>query len=322
MVIIGIGLVALVAAAESLKAALRWPGTTTGRAGRLWIVAGAGLVATLANPRGPGLLVHAASLVRTVGTLVTEWASPNFHELTSVLFLLLLVVTILALALHPDRPDPTDLAMVLAFTVLALQAVRNLAVAAIVLGYVASKYIPGAIRAAVNTEGRPERTPASMPLIGAVGLVVALGALGGHVAREFPRSDRPVEIVDPREYPIASLDELRSPGTRVFSLDFWSGYIIDQGWPGVRVYQDTRIDMYGVDQTRRYLRTIAGLPGWEETLNRSCTTHVLLRPGRDPLAELLRLSPDWVVQRSEPRAVTFVRRAPAAGCERYRIPEG
>ena len=324
MVILGIGLVALVAAAESLKLPFRWPGADRRWAGRLWLVAGSGLLATLANPRGPALLAHAFGLVRTVSSLVTEWASPNFHELTGMIFLALLLITVAALALHPDRPDPTDVALALAFAFLALQAARNLAVSAIVLGYVAAKSLPGAWEGARRFRPEPE-TPraaaASAPLVGLVGLLVALLALGGHVAREFPRSDSPGVIVD-REYPIGSLDALDEPGMRVFTLDFWAGYVIDRSWPAVRVYQDTRIDVYGAEQTRRYSRAIAGLPGWEETLDGSCTTHVLVRPNRDPVAELLRRSSDWRIERENDVAITFSRRAPAPGCERFPIPSG
>jgi hypothetical protein len=323
MVIIGVGLVALVGAAESLKAAFRWEGADAAWARRLWAVAGLGLVATLANPRGPGLLVHALGLVRTVSSLVTEWASPNFHDTTGVIFLTLLVVTIAALALTPRRPDPTDVALGLAFTVLALQAARNLAMAAIVLGLVAAKYLPGAMASVWTGErGVPVAKAKPSFVIGAVGLAVALGFLTAHVAREFPRSDAPRYIVD-REYPVASLQALRQPGTRVFTLDFWAGYLIDQSWPNVLVYQDTRVDMYGVAQTRRYSRAIAGLPGWEETLDESCTTHVLLRPNRDPLAEQLKRSQNWTIARPpNDFAITFVRKAPASGCEKHPIPTG
>jgi hypothetical protein len=321
MVIVGIGLVALVAAAESLKAAFRWPSADAAWAKTLWLVSGAGLVATFINPRGPELLAHAAGLIRTASSLVTEWASPSFHDLTGVIFLALLVVTIAALALNPERPDPTDVALALGFTVLALQAARNLALSAIVLGFVAAKWLPGAL-ASVRRDGATSRAePAQSLAIGVVGLAVALAALGVHVARNFPTADDPAHIVD-REYPVASLRALNKPGTRVFALDFWAGYLIDQSWPDVRVYQDTRVDVYGTAQTRRYARAIAGLPGWQETLDSSCTTHVLVRPRRDPLAEVLRSSSDWMIARENVIAITFVRRSPAPGCEKYPIPEG
>jgi hypothetical protein len=100
----------------------------------------------------------------------------------------------------------------------------------------------------------------------------------------------------------------------VFAYDFWAGYLIDRSWPGLRVYHDTRVELYGVDQTLRYARTIAALPGWEEALDDSCTTHVLVRPEADPLAEVLRLSPPWRIEREERIGVLFVRTAAPPGC--------
>jgi hypothetical protein len=320
MVILGVGVVAVVAATEGLKVATRWDGADPVWAKRLGLVALGGALATLANPRGPELIAYALRLVRTVSQLVTEWASPDFHEITPILFMALLVITIGAMAMHPSRPDPTDLALALAFTVLGLQAARNLAPASIVLGVVAARYLPGALAAARRTDTPPRPTaPPPSPMIAGVALVVALGALAFVVASDFPRSDRPQDIVG-KEYPLASLEALNRPGVRVFAYDFWAGYLIDTAWPKVLVYHDTRVDLYGKEQTLRYARTIAALPGWEEALESSCTTHVLVRPNRDPLAEVLRQSTEWRIEREEALAITFVRVTPALGCESLPIP--
>lgn len=320
MVILGVGLLAVVAATEGLKVATGWEGADAAWAKRLGLVTLGGAIATLANPRGPEMIVYALRLVRTVSQLVTEWASPDFHKITPILFLALLLITIGALAMHPTRPDPTDLALALAFTVLGLQAARNLALSSIVLGVVGARYLPGALAAArrPGAPPRPAQSPPS-PMIAAVTLVVALGALGFVVASDFPSSDRPRDIVD-EEYPIASLEALNRPGVRVFAYDFWAGYLIDTAWPNVLVYHDTRVDLYGRAQTLRYARTIAALPEWEEALESSCTTHVLVRPAIDPLAEVLRRSNEWRVELEDRVAVTYVRTEPASGCETLPIP--
>ncbi|MGH2794881.1 MAG: hypothetical protein ACRDKG_11320 [Actinomycetota bacterium] len=314
MVILAIGFVAVVAAAEGLKVATRWDGADAVWAKRLGLVTLGGAVATLVNPRGPELIAYALRLVRTVSSLVTEWASPNFHEITPILFLGLVLITVGALAMHPSRPDPTDLAMALVGIVLGLQAARNLALASILLGVVAARYLPGALVAVRHSDAPLRPQPAGgSPMIATVALVVALGALTIVVAADFPRSDRPRDMVG-EEYPLVSLEALNRPGVRVFAWDFWAGYLIDTAWPNVRVYHDTRVDMYGEEQTIRYARTIAALPGWEEALESSCTTHVLVRPGRDPLAEVLRASDEWEIEREERLAVTFARVPPPTGC--------
>lgn len=310
MVIMGIGLLAVVAAAEALKVALAWEGADRDRTKRLWQVTGVAAVATLVNPRGPGLIVHSFRLVRDVSSVVTEWFSPNFHELSSILFLVLLLLTITALALHPTRPDPTDVALALAFTVLALQAARNLAMAGIVLGYVAARYLPGAYAQLRRGDARPA-APMS-PLIGIVAIVITIAAFVVVGGRDFPSSDRLEEIVDPT-YPVAAILALDRPGVRLFTQDSWAGLVIDQDWPNVHVYYDTRVDLYGRDRAIRYARTIAAFEGWDRELDRTCTTHVLVRKNQ-PLARVLQMAASWRIERQDLVSITFSRTTTPAGC--------
>ncbi|MFY9587295.1 MAG: hypothetical protein WAT66_07565 [Actinomycetota bacterium] len=310
MVILGIGLIGLVAVVEALKLAFNWAGGDRAWTKRLAAVTGVSAVAILVNPRGPGLLLHSYRLVRDVSQVVTEWFSPDFHELSSFLFLVLLLVTIATLALHPTRPDPTDVALALAFTVLALQAVRNLAVAAIVLGFVAARYLPGTLE---QLRGKRPPSTAMSPLFGVVAIVVIVVAFGLVGGRGFPSSDDLDQIVDPA-FPVAAIEALDRPGVRLFTQDAWAGLVIDQDWPNVHVFYDTRVDLYGRERAVRYARTIAAFPGWDGELDKTCTTHVLVRPIQ-PLARVLQLSPGWMVDRQDRRSITFSRVSPPSGCE-------
>jgi hypothetical protein len=149
-------------------------------------------------------------------------------------------------------------------------------------------------------------------VIGATTLAVALAALGLVAAHGFPRSDRPGDIVN-KAYPVAAIDALDRPGVRVFALDFWAGLVIDRDWPNAHVYLDTRVDMYGTAMALRYIDAVSGGKAWEADLDRYCTTHHLVRP-QEPIAQVLALSPDWRLERSDRVSVTFVRRSPAPGC--------
>ena len=93
------------------------------------------------NPGVPEDVAFAESRIRRE----TIAAEDVLHDIGAIIFLILILVVLGTLALSPDRADPTDVALVLAFTFLALQAVRNLAMSGIVLGVVAAKYMPGAI---------------------------------------------------------------------------------------------------------------------------------------------------------------------------------
>ncbi len=318
MVLVGLGLVALVAVTERIKVAMgggRMDRAWARRLGIVWVVA---FAASFANPRGPGLYTHAFSLVRTVRDVVTEWASPNFHEIGVQVFLVLLLLTIAALILDPKRVDLTDLALTLAFVFLALQAVRNLAISSIVLGTVAAGALPGAMRS-LRPEPPAER-PATRPSVplGLAGLLATIIGLGVVVAAGLPDSDDPADIVEDT-FAIEAIDALARPGIRVFAYDVWAPMVIDRAWPDARVFFDTRVDVYGEERTAAYRRTISGLPGWDRALDETCTTHVLIQE-RHPLNQLLEQSFDWIVEREDERSVTYARARQAVGCEEFPIP--
>jgi hypothetical protein len=319
MVLLGIGLVAVVAGSEGLKVLFRWPGADRVWAKRTGLVAVGGVLAMMLNPVGPGLILHGLQLVRTVTSIVTEWQSPDFHEASAIVFMALLMLTIAALAFNPGGRDPTDVGLMLAFTVLSLQAVRNLALGAIVLGVVTARYLPDALATVRrNTTVRQEMSPSASVFMGALGIVLTLGGLAGVVVHGFPRSDRIADIVEKR-YPVEAIDAINKPGVRLFTFDVWSGMVIDRDWPNVRVFIDLRQDVYGLAQARKYQHTISAFPEWRQDLDSVCTTHVLIRP-KDALTQVLSLDRDWTLVRKVGNSVTFQRRAPAPGCERYPIP--
>lgn len=317
MVLMGVGLVALLAAAEWLKVAFRWDGADREWAKRLALVTGAGALATLANPYGPGLIVHSFKLIQIVSPIVTEWASPNFREATPLIFLALLFITVTSLALSPKRADPTDLALTLAFTALGLFAVRNLTISAIVLGYVASRYVPSALESALAKRPRPSPGAAtSSPLLPAIALVVAVGALSAVGASRFPQSASPADVID-QNSPVATIQSLRGADIRLFTTDSWAGLALYLRWPELRVWHDTRHDFYGSERVGVYGRLLAGRAGWQRQLASRCVTHVLVReaPG---LADALRADPGWRLaateQLREDRALLFVPVHAFGGC--------
>lgn len=319
MVILGIGLLAVIAVSEWLKVWLRWDGADRTWAARLSLVTGASLLATLANPEGPGLLVHAFRLVGVASAIVSEWRSPNFHNPGAWFFTAMLFLTILVFIFSPKRPDLTDIALALAFTFLALQAVRNLAVAGIVLGIASAPYVRPAFSVLPwRPKPRDDVGEGTSRILGIAGYAAATLGLLAVLVTGFPRSSDPGDIIS--GYPVASIDRLNTPGVRVFAYDVWSGMVIDRAWPNARVYIDLRWDYYGLELSNSYADTIDGLPTWERNLDRTCTTHVLIPPDV-ALETILRMSDDWrVVDRDQDISLTFGRREVAPGCDEHPIP--
>jgi hypothetical protein len=328
MVVLGIGLVALIAVTEWLKLAVGWPATDRAWAKRLALVSAAGIAASFLNPYGPKLFVHAFRLIRLVQGFVGEWHSPNFHSPGPIIFLALLVLTIAVLAFNPRTPDPTDVALTLAFTALALSAARNLAVAGIVLGLVCARYSPGAFATLPKRTERQQIAEASSSVLSIMGIVFVLLGLTTVLVVGFPRSARPVEILD-ESYPLGAIKRLDKPGVRLFIHDGWSGLAIyydcgsvrkvASGCQDARVFVDLRWDFYGAKISQEYGRAHEAAPDWREILDSSCTTDVLLPP-KAPLSQVLALDGDWRLIEESKLSVTYQRRTPAAGCNAYPIP--
>jgi hypothetical protein len=316
MVLLGVGLVGLLAIVEWLKVVTRWPGAEVIWARRLGLVALTGSLCMLANPSGTKLVSHILALPGRVQEIAREWSSPNFHEPVAMLFLLLLLVTIAALALDPFRGDPVDVALVLTFTGLALFARRNFVVATIVLGLVASRALPGAL----SVLSRPPRARREVPgsiVLGVIAFLAATVALGAIVADALPKSAAPRDILDDT-FPVEAIDALDRPGVRLFAFDYWTGMVIDRAWPNARVFIDLRWDFYGEKESLNYVSIINARPGWDRSLEDACVTHVLIR-AKDPLSRVLGLSTNWQVERRDDRSVTY-RRASPSGCEEFPIP--
>jgi hypothetical protein len=305
MVLVGLGLVFVVAVAETMKGA-----SEAAWARHLWRVWALGLLATMLNPRGPGLFVHAFGLLSTVRGVVTEWASPDFHQVGTLPFLLLMVLTFVVLILAARRPDVTDLLLVLAFTYLALNAARNLAIAGIVLGVVVARNARHAARA-VWGEREARAGPAPSPVLGVGALIAVAIAFGVVIANRMPASGADADIIE-ETYPIEAIDRLPE-GARVFAYDVWAPMVIDRAWPDARVFFDLRSDMYGIELIADYQHTIAAFPDWRENLDDTCTTHVLIRE-TDPLSQVLTLSGDWRIERRDERSVTWARGQALADC--------
>jgi len=323
MVVLGVGLVALVAVAEWLKVLARWEGADRARAKLLSLVSIASLAAAFLNPYGPGLFVHAFRLIKLVQGFVGEWASPNFHSPGPIIFLALLLLSIGALAFNPKRPDPTDVALTAAFTVLALQAGRNLAVAGIVLGLVCARYLPGAIAAIPRRSAeRKDVGGTSSVLLGAMGIMLVLIGLGVVMATGFPKSSNPKDILDD-QFPIATIKTLDRPGVRVFSHDGWSGLVIyyacgpipsvQAGCQHARVFVDLRWDFYGPKISYQYGKTYDADPEWRKDLDMSCTTDVLVPP-RAPIAQVLALDAGWRLVQQDKLSVLYERAKPLPSC--------
>jgi hypothetical protein len=264
-----------------------------------WSLAGT-LVGAI-GPLGPHLLVFPAELLskRDILRLVVEWQSPDFNKPYAQLFLVELVIAILALARRPRYRAAIPLVV---FGAAALLALRNIAVASIVL-------VPGT---AACLEGLGTLNESRNPKV--FGACAALlGLLGGMlVLRAGNEPD--LNLAD---FPVAGVSYLdRSgffgDGGRLVTDDVVGNYLEGVYGKNASVFVDDRYDMYPRPVLEDLVKLVVLQPGWADVLTRRDADAVLWRK-QAPLSQALLVSPAWKIVYQDAGWQVACPRVPPAG---------
>ena len=269
--------------------------------GRERVLAQAGglaLVATLVNPYGPGLLLFPLKLLGREEILrqVTEWRSPDLHTVQGLMLAVWGVVFTACLLAGRRRPLRRDLVVSVPFLLLAVWAMRNIAVAPLV-------GVAAAARAVSRETSRPDEAT-SLNSVVAVALL-ALAALWGIQAGRQSHFDF-------QRYPVAALRfaaQQGLAGRRLMTTDQWAGYVILEHWPQQAVFADDRYDMYPVGVLRDLFRFSDADPSWSDILDRR-QIDVVVWPRDAPVVGLLAADGRWERRYDDALAVVFARRPP------------
>jgi hypothetical protein len=254
-----------------------------------------GLVVSLANPYGPGLLLFPVQLMGRGKVLsqVVEWRSPDFRSPVGMAFAAWLIVLVAALALSTRRPTRRDVLVTVPFVLLALWAERNIGLAVIFT-------LPIAARAVATTRRRPDtRSLASAVALFVVGSLIVVSGVGAAGQPDF----------QVRSYPSVAMTYVQQHGLlgqRLFTTDAWAGYTILRFWPKQRVFLDDRYDMYPTRVVEDYTDVADGHPNWQKVLDGYHVQVVVWQPQR-ALSQLLAESPHWRRVHTDANAVVFVR---------------
>ncbi|KPL74345.1 hypothetical protein ADN00_13670 [Ornatilinea apprima] len=291
----------------------------------LW--AGLAGLATLINPNGLNTwrVVFSTVDVQALQQFISEWASPDFHQLDQLLFLLFFLFCTVILVLCKERVSGADLAKFFAFSLLAFYARRNIAPFAVIAAPAAARALhrgldgliaPGSPLKRVSLAMRQWFQQANRPqhpfLLRArkwlnLGMAAVLGVVG--LGKLYSVS-HPV-MMDrylSESYPVKAVEWLRSQsdmGNLLNEYD-WGGYLI---WfaRDVPVFIDGRTDLYGDKILGDWIRLVQGGEGADELLERYEIETLLLRPNR-PLARLL-VAEDWKTVYADDQAVILQREA-------------
>ncbi len=278
-------------------------------------------LAALLNPYGPRLLLYPFTYYFGGITLhtgfVAEWLSPNFHEFSNLLFALLILAMIGALAWRRSGPGPAETLTLLLFLGLALSSIRAAGVAIPMLAWSLSGILGQGVapRPMVLRRGAWPRPGKGLLWAWYGGTLLLLLLLWAAIGYDFVAWGQKSGFVNEEAYPrqaVSALAEALSPSSHFFNSYNWGGYLIWRLYPQHRVFIDGRADLYGDTLFRDYMAVWRTAPNWAQVLEKYQVEAVLCER-QGPLATVLAESRSWQRVYQDDLAVVFRRESPTAG---------
>lgn len=244
-----------------------------------------------------------------------EYLSPNFHDVSTWPFLLMILTGLWLVGAARPRLSPESALLLVGWMGLGLVSVRHVPVFAVVSAPILASCLPGVLLASAPGLAWQRREDGMARLEGglrghawpiAVTLAAGLALAGG--AQLTPVAGG--NAFSPRVFPVEAVDWLEShpPTGRVFNSFPWGGYLLYRLWPDVRVFIDGQTDFYGEALTREYEQVITLSDGWEAVLEKYDVEWVLI-PADSELARALYSDSAWSAVYADPTAV-ILERAP------------
>ncbi len=240
---------------------------------------GLSLAISFINPSGINLWATSLGYLQNTYLVghTAEYLSPDFHNRSTWLFLLLIAATVFFFS---QTSSPRKILAVLlagAWMVMGLVSARNIPlftiVAAPLLAAACADWMrerAGGGAAALKLQGVDQRLlDIETSLRGwvwpAVGFLTAVILLGAGVRLD---SRRQGNQFDAQVFPVAAvhwLGENPQSGS-MFNYFPWGGYLLYCDWPATRVFIDGQTDFYGEALTRKYETVLTQAEGWQAVL--------------------------------------------------------
>jgi hypothetical protein len=275
----------------------------------LWGLASA--LAVNLNPNGfliwlTPLRIWLTPLQQNVGVslalpLISEWASPDFHNPFFIPFLLMVFGMLSAVALSGRRMDLTDLLTFGWFTGMTLVSQRNMGVFAMAAAPILSRELLAAwetnhdhlhfkqLRQFIEKhfpakKHKPSTFRGQHVLNLLIFGILALAGISKLVYATYPAL---VNAYTTRDYPAGAVAWIKQnkPEGNLFNAYNWGGFLT---WnlPSYPVFIDGRVDSYRDEMLGQWVSVVDADPGWQNILDQWGVHLVLLEPDRPLVKEL------------------------------------
>lgn len=234
-----------------------------------------GLLAAL-NPLGVEIFLYPFQTVsiEKLRIYIQEWQSPDFHYLSLQPFIWLLLILIAVSAFVPKRWELRDFLLVATFLYLALTAVRNVALFALVAPLPILRLLEGLdprmVMPNLPSEFsflRANRSSIEHPKINLFVLGLILLGCVVRTVMVYPEEAIFKELAGVT--PAGAVHYLKNtqPQGRLFNSYNWGGYLL---WmlPEIPVFVDGRTDLYNDEILEQWFQVAQFRDGWEEVIER------------------------------------------------------
>jgi hypothetical protein len=246
--------------------------------GRMVGVLALSFLGSMLTPAGPEGLLYPLRYVDAGDwglAHISEWQSPNFHDISQLGLLLL----ISALLLNGMRATPSWLVAVATLGIAgALLATRNAPVAALLTLPTLALGVADRWRSRVQSGPTPQRVQVGRRLMELTAAVVVIAAAILIVPR-LP-AVAGASVIS-RNFPVVAVDQLeeRQPDARVLAEYHWGGYVINRLYDkGGRVFVEGRNDMYSDRILDDYVSIRNAQAGWLDLVDRYGVQAIVLPP--------------------------------------------
>ena len=250
---------------------------------RLGALLAACTLAVAVTPLGPSLLGTPFQVASNAAGIAEEWRATPLNNIFSISAMAMVVGTALLWLWTRRRPPVWKAVLLVTAMGLVLVMWRLVPMGSIVAAPLLADAL-GAVGHRPEARTRTERKVVATTWAGFVLLAAALAlSPAGERAQQFPGNLAGVD---------RALDALPA-GTAVLDDFALSGWLINQH-PDLVPVADLRVEIYGADHLRSYVRTERVQPGWEQLLGTTGARYAVLKSD-SALATALQQRLAWTV---------------------------
>ena len=269
----------------------------------LWIGLSS-LLVSLINPDGFGIWKTGFGFLgnRYLVSHTAEYLPPDFHQISTWPFLLLIVLSIGILAISNKKMNASHVLLVSGWTAMALYSARNIPLYAVIVvpilvtagaDYLQANKLTGASEKFIALQSRLmniEKSLKSGLWSGVVVVTVGLLLMRGSTLDFQNEGNKFLDDV----FPVQAVDwiEEKQLAGEGFNYFPWGGYLLYRIWPEKLVFIDGQTDFYGEELTRKYEKVLTVSPGWEDVLQEYQVSWILMPTQSELIQHLLELG-EW-----------------------------